>query len=380
MNDTIPDLERLRAQLDRIDRELIERAAQRQRVVSEIGRAKGFAGRQLRDFRREREVLDGVRAHAASLGLDADVAEALLATLIEASLTRQETERVALAAQGEGKRALVIGGAGRLGAWLVRFLDSQGYAPLVADPAVDSASEGGFSDWREAPEDVELIVIAAPIEPSRKILEALIERAPNALVFDVASVKAPLVDGLRRAASTGLKICSVHPMFGPDTRLLAGRHVLLMDCGHAGALAEARALFADTMVELVELDLAEHDRLMAWVLGLSHALNLVFAATLAAAEIPAERLAEISSTTFGRQLGIASAVVAENPRLYFEIQHMNPNHPGVVDGLRAVIEELARALRQGDEPAFVELMQRGRAWTKRHRDASRDAANRAHGQ
>ena len=99
-------LEALRDELDRIDRELVERAAERQRIVSEIGRIKKSAGRQLRDFRRERQVLDGVRAHAADSGLDPDVAERLLTTLIEASLTRQETERVALSARGEGRRAL----------------------------------------------------------------------------------------------------------------------------------------------------------------------------------------------------------------------------------------------------------------------------------
>ncbi len=376
MTSTEPELARLRAELDRIDRELIERAAQRQRVVSEIGRVKGSTGRQLRDFRREREVLDGVRAHAARCGLDAEVAESLLTTLIEASLTRQETERVVLAARGEGKRALVIGGAGRLGAWMVRFLDSQGYAPIIADPAGDK----DFRDWREAPLDVDLIVIAAPIEASREILGALIETAPEALIFDLASIKAPLVETLHRAAAAGLKVCSIHPMFGPDIRLLAGQHVLLMNCGDAGALSDARALFADTMAELVELDLAEHDRLMAWVLGLSHALNLVFAATLARAEIPAEQLARISSTTFGRQLEIASAVVAENPRLYYEIQHLNPNHSSVVDALHTVIDELVRVLEQGDEQGFVELMQRGRDWTERHRDAGRDAAGSVRGQ
>ncbi|MGB0514329.1 MAG: prephenate dehydrogenase/arogenate dehydrogenase family protein [Wenzhouxiangellaceae bacterium] len=193
----------LRARLDRIDRELVERAAERQRIVSEIGRLKRSAGRQLRDFRREREVLDGVRSHARIHGLDPEVAEALLTTLIEASLTRQETERVALAARGEGQRALVIGGVGRLGAWLVRFLYGQGFTPLVADPALDSEGEGLFRDWRDAPLDVNLIVVAAPIEASREILEALIPLRPAAVVFDVASVKAPLVDVIGRAAAAG---------------------------------------------------------------------------------------------------------------------------------------------------------------------------------
>jgi len=362
-------LQALRDELDRIDQALIERAAERQRIVSEIGRIKKSAGRQLRDYRRERQVLDGVRAHAAGLHLDPDVAERLLTTLIEASLTRQETERVALSARGEGRRALVIGGAGRMGRWLVRFFHSQGFDVSIADAAVAGDGEREFSDWRMAPLDADLIVVAAPIDASRRIIEALAGIGPPGLVFDVASIKAPLVASLRRAADSGLKVCSVHPMFGPDTRLLAGHHVLLANCGDAEAVDRARALFDETMASLVEVSLDEHDRLMAWVLGLSHALNVAFAAALADSDMDARRLAAVSSTTFQRQLDIATDVTAENPELYFEIQRLNPYEGEVLESLRRAFASLASSVLDGDSKTFVGLMQRGAGWTDRHRDA-----------
>lgn len=362
-------LEALRAELDRIDRELVERAAQRQRIVSEIGRTKKVAGRQLRDFRRERVVLDGVRAHAVDSGLDPDVAERLLTTLIEASLTRQETERVALSARGEGRRALVIGGAGRMGRWLVRFLHAQGFDVLVADAACAPDGERQFRDWHDAPMDVDLLVVAAPIDASRQIIDELAGIRPSGLVFDVASIKAPLVDSLRRAADAGLEVCSVHPMFGPDTRLLAGHHVLIADCGNADAVARARALFDETMASLVDVSLDAHDRLMAWVLGLSHALNVAFAAALADSDIEAGQLAAVSSTTFQRQLDIATDVTAENPELYFEIQRLNPYENGVLEALRRTLESLETSVLRDDPGTFVGLMQRGAVWTGRHREA-----------
>lgn len=362
-------LEALRDELDRIDRVLIEGAAERQRIVSEIGRIKKTAGRQLRDFRRERAVLDGVRAHAGRSGLDPDVAERLLTTLIEASLTRQETERVALSARGEGRRALVIGGAGRMGRWLVRFLHAQGFDVLVADAACAPDGERQFRDWHDAPMDVDLLVVAAPIDASRQIIDELAGIRPSALVFDVASIKAPLVDSLRRAADAGLEICSMHPMFGPETRLLAGQHVLIADCGNAAAVARARALFDETMASLVEVSLDAHDRLMAWVLGLSHALNVAFAAALADSDMEAGQLAAISSTTFQRQLDIATDVTAENPELYFEIQRLNPYENGVLEALRRALESLETSVLRDDPGTFAGLMQRGADWTGRHREA-----------
>ena len=71
------------------------------------------------------------------------------------------------------------------------------------------------------------------------------------------------------------------------------------------------------------MDLESHDRLIAWVLGLSHALNIAFLRALADSGEAAPKLAELSSTTFDEQLGVAGRVVHDSPQLYFEIQSLN---------------------------------------------------------
>ncbi|MEM1081332.1 MAG: prephenate dehydrogenase/arogenate dehydrogenase family protein, partial [Pseudomonadota bacterium] len=250
-------LEALRAELDRIDAALIEHAAARQRLVSEIGRHKQQQGRQLRDYRREREVLDGVRARAINEGLEPDLAEALLKQLIEASLTRQEQQRIGGSGRGDGQAVLLIGGAGLMGQWLARFFDSQGFRVQIVDPAwsQDAGPFESVDDWRSACRRVDVVVVCTPIEISRQLLQDLIEvhreQSIDALVFDVASVKAPLVDTLRAGAEAGLNVCSIHPMFGPDTVLLAERHVVFMNVGQPAAVEQARALFEETMAEQV---------------------------------------------------------------------------------------------------------------------------------
>ncbi|MEE4638376.1 MAG: prephenate dehydrogenase/arogenate dehydrogenase family protein [Wenzhouxiangella sp.] len=357
-----PRLQSLRDELDEVDAGLVDLAARRQRIVAEIGRIKQTAGRQLRDFRREREVLDRVRARAEGVGLDPEVAEDLLKRLIDASLTRQEQDRVRAAGRGEGRKALVIGGAGLLGRWLVAFLESQGYGVLVADPAVDPALPGSYPDWRQAPLDVGLIVVSTPPRASAAIIEALAARQVPGLVFDVGSIKSPLIPALRSAARAGLNVCSIHPMFGPDTQLLSGRHVLLMDVGNRSAVEAAGTLFVDTMAEVVEVALEEHDRLMALVLGLSHALNIAFFTALVRSGIEAGQLAGISSTTFKRQLEIARDVAAENPDLYHEIQRLN-EHGGLARrALVEAVELLSAASDADDALAFTDLMHQGRRY------------------
>jgi len=355
-------LKALRNELDTVDDDLIELTTRRQQLVSDIGRIKKRHGRQLRDFRREREVLDGVRRSAESRGLDPELAEDLFRRLIEASLTRQEQERVRLAGHGSGQRALVIGGAGRMGRWLAAFLDGQGFDVVIADPAVETNGSTRFADWRQAPTDVAVIAIAAPLRISAEILQDLTQRRVEALVFDIGSLKSPLAVILRSAAGAGLKVCSIHPMFGPDTQLLSEKHVLLMDVGHAEAVEAARALFSDTLAELVVIDIEEHDRLMAPVLGLSHALSIVFFTALADCGVAADRLADLSSTTFDRQLTIARAVADENPDLYFEIQSLNRHGTGVREALLSAVQVLIESIESDDAEAFRQLMAKGKAY------------------
>ena len=357
-------LEELRGRLAAIDRELLALVARRQALATEIGEAKRRAGRPTRDFDQEREVLERARATAAGLGASPQLAEQILLLLIRSSLAVQEQERVVATGGGSGRRVLVIGGAGKMGRWMVRFLDAQGFAVEVADPAGPVPGFAHHADWREAGVGHEFIVVAAPLRMTNDILVALAERRPPGIVFDIGSLKSPLRAGLDALAAAGARVTSIHPMFGPDTRLLSGRHVIFVDVGSAEATAAARALFAPTMAIGVDMDLESHDRLVAYVLGLSHALNIAFFTTLAASGEAAPKLAQLSSTTFDAQLHIAGAVAEENPHLYFEIQSLNAYGAESLDALHAAVERLRAVVRAGDEAGFAALMERGRAYLR----------------
>ncbi|MFU8806421.1 MAG: prephenate dehydrogenase/arogenate dehydrogenase family protein [Bradymonadaceae bacterium] len=139
-----------------------------------------------------------------------------------------------------------------------------------------------------------MVVVATPMRVANEILPELADRAPKTIVLDVSSLKEPVRPGLEALIKAGVSATSIHPMFGPNTDLLSGRHVVLIDLGDRAALKAAGALFEDTMATLVEMEREEHDRAMAFVLGLSHALNIVFGDTLAASGSRAERLGEVA--------------------------------------------------------------------------------------
>jgi chorismate mutase/prephenate dehydrogenase len=327
-----------------------------------IGDIKSREGRSLRDFAQEREVLERARRTASDAGVSPEVAERLLRLLIEYALTVQERQRLRAMGEGSGQRALVIGGAGRMGGWFTRFLASQGYDVEVADPRAPRGEVTHIADWRRSSLDHELIVVAAPLGQTAAILDELAERRPAGVVLDIGSLKSPLRGALARLVAAGVKVASIHPMFGPDVELLSGCHVILVDLGVPDANRVAESLFANTMAEVVAMDLEHHDRAIAYVLGVSHALNITFFSALADTGEAAGELIRLSSTTFDRQLAVARAVANENPRLYFEIQHLNRYGLESLDALCRAAERIRSLVEAGDEHGFSEIMEGGRRY------------------
>ncbi len=354
---TANELEDLRRRLDAIDDGIVDLIAERQEVANTIAEHKLKTGAPLRHFAREREVIERGTRRAESLGVSERLARDILETLIHHSLGKQESFQLAQSEHGQGQRALVIGGLGRMGEWMCRYLDTLGYAVDVADPAEKETPFSRVSDWENCVNDYDVIVVAVTLRPSNAILHRLAELKPSGLLFDIGSLKSPMRSGLDALVQAGCRVCSVHPMFGPDEIGLSGRHILFVDLGNAAALADARALFVRTAAECVDLSLEEHDEVMAWVLGLSHLVNIAFASALAQSGEAVPLLRRISSSTFNAQLKVAAQVVSENPHLYYEIQQGNSKTPEVVAHFQRVFDDLHRSVQEQDEPAWTEAME-----------------------
>lgn len=355
------DLDAQRAALADLDARILDLVAERQARSLRIGRVKRSLGRGTRDFTREKVVMDAARAGARARGLDPSLAERMVRLLIEASLSVQEQDRVARTGSGVGRHALVVGGAGRMGRWFTGLLTTQGWDVGVVDPHpgpddLPHHPSLGDADIRGA----DLIVVATPLDRTADALHAIGTLAPRGVVVDIASVKAPVIPALHALRDAGVRTTSLHPMFGPDTSLLSGRHVLVCDAGDADATAVARSLFSSTLADLVDVALPDHDRLVAWVLNASHAVNLAFGAALARAPVDADTLARLGSTTFDAQCRVTARVVAEDPDLYRTIQTSNPHGADALRVLADALDALRDAIDHGDADAFRALMRAGR--------------------
>jgi chorismate mutase / prephenate dehydrogenase len=353
------NIDALRSSVLRIDEEIVSLIAKRLDVVSRIGRRKRQENLELRDFARERIVLENALSCGTQRALPGSLTQTVFESIMAHSLAVQERDIVMDTAGGSGKSALIIGGKGKIGNWFVRFLSSQGFQVQVADPQVGSETELMVRDWRSLSLNQDVIIVAVPLGQCAAVLTEIAERRPEGLLFDVASLKSPLKEALSMLHRKGCRVTSVHPMFGPDTEMLSGRHVIFLDVGHREATACARNLFAGTMAHCVEMTLDAHDQLMAHVLGLTHLLNIAFCTALRNSGEEAERLQQISSTSFEGQIQVTHRISMENPHLYYEIQRLNPFRKGPQQALTAALAEIIETIESGDEAAFVRIMETG---------------------
>lgn len=351
------DLPPLRERIAQIDEQILKLIAERLEASVDVAEAKKSAGIPIRNFQVEVEVLGRARRAAQKHGFDEELAQRVLRELIEASVSLQSQHNQQRSSSA--KRILVVGGAGRMGRWLGQFFLDQGHQVESSDPSLPDSIE-----LEAGVAGADIVALATPLVETPAVLQRVLACEQRPLVFDICSLKADLIPILRQAARAGHRVTSLHPMFGPGPTLLSGQTLLVCDAGNKQATAEARALFAHSALGLCDLPIEQHDRVMAVVLGMSHAINLVFALTLARFGLPMEVLGRLSSSTFARQIQTTAQVAGENPSLYHQIQHLNRHTPGVYVALSQSLGEFCAAATRRDEEYFVQLMTECREFFK----------------
>ena len=355
-------LDQLRNKLDEIDEQIITLIAERQFNVEQIGNVKLSTNSPTRDYQREKQVINKVRNHARKQGLDPEVAQHIFELVIETSLSKQETQKVKESNYGSNKTALIIGGNGKMGQWFAQFLASQDLDVFIHDTEPLPDQHNFIEDFRAIELNHDYIILATPIQTSADILNELSALKPSGIVLDISSIKSPLRLPLRQLADSGTRVVSIHPMFGPNIQLMSGKHVIFMDMGNEEAVNQVKQLFQPTMAERIDMKFEDHDRLIAYVLGLSHVLNIAFLTVLSESGEAAELLSKLSSTTFDAQMSIADNVSRENPHLYFEIQKLNHYSPTTLNALSDAIQRIIQMVHQNNQDAFVNIMTQARSY------------------
>jgi chorismate mutase/prephenate dehydrogenase len=237
---------------------------------------------------------------------------------------------------------------------MARFLGAHGYETGALDPNAPD-DERRWAERELATAD--LVVCSAPPGTIAALYREWLVSPPSGLIVDIASIKTPLVEPIRALRDRGVRVASIHPMFGPSIVLLRDADVVVCDTGDAAATEAVEELFRPTTARLVNLPLDEHDRVMADLLSLAHATAIAFALAL-----PRSQHA-VRSTTFQKLESLSAALVRESPDVYYEIQSMNPHSAEALEKLRDALDRVVTAARGESAGDFRTLFEEAKART-----------------
>jgi chorismate mutase/prephenate dehydrogenase len=256
------------------------------------------------------------------------------------------------------RTVLVVGGAGRMGRLFARYFRRKGFEVRIADPA--GAPRGFAAGTLDEAATADVVLIAASLEHAAAALEAVLDRKPKGLVFDIASLKTPLLPLFARALRQGVAIASAHPMFGPDARF-AGRDFLVCDAGDPRAARRVARLFAGEGLKLRTIPAAEHDCWVGRTMGLAHLVALVSAFALAELGVATGDVDGRATTSFRHLLALVGPILGQDPALTRAIQAANPEAPLVLEHLAEQVEILRQVLFSGDASLFDTRLEAARA-------------------
>jgi prephenate dehydrogenase len=215
----------------------------------------------------------------------------------------------------------------------------------------------------------QLVVVAAPPDVTAEVVTTALSDYPDAVVVDIASVKAGILSSLRSSGTDLARYVGTHPMAGREkSGPVAARGELFTSMPwvvcpseetSAAALQIARSLATDLGAVVSQFTPDEHDEAVALVSHLPQVMSSLLASRLQGTPLHALSLA-------GNGLRDVTRIAASDPTLWVQI--LGGNAGKVVDILYGVREDLNRLIGTLENPTapgarldLAQLMSEGNA-------------------
>ena len=258
---------------------------------------------------------------------------------------------------------LAIVGVGLIGGSIGKAAKKRGIAARIVgvEPNADSAGwavENGVLDAvvAEVPEDADLIALCVPSDLVAQWVITLADHA--APIFDVGSVKSPIISEIEATHSVPARFVPCHPISGSeksgpqaaDGDLFDGCTVVLTPLATTASTAQqtCASFWAALGASMVSMSPDEHDSALAVTSHLPHVLAFAYMEQVTDQQLPLT----------GGGFRDFTRIAAANPDLWWRIMRLNQGALAQAleeysDNLRA----LADAIESGDESRGLALIE-----------------------
>ena len=253
---------------------------------------------------------------------------------------------------------IAIVGAGSMGSWFARIFKKMGNEVNVydKDPSkLETLKDYGVRsclNLEETLENVDAALIAVPISAVSMMVERAASLMRGGILAEISSLKLPVIASMRRLPRR-ITPLSVHPLFGPtEPSIRDARFALTPVRDPVGEIKAAERLFPGAV--FMEVDAEIHDKVMAYVLSLTHILAL--AASLTIPEELRMECVRLGGTSFRSLLNMMEAALTESPQIFTQLLSLNRWTKEALKGLEDGVREVEEALRDG---RLGEVLRRG---------------------
>lgn len=169
----------------------------------------------------------------------------------------------------------------------------------------------------------------------------------NCIISDIASVKTHMQEFYEKS---GFRYVSTHPMFGPTFANLGNlsceNTIIITEGDYLGKIF-FKDVYSRLHLNIREYTFEEHDKVVAYSLGIPFASTMVFAATMKHQDAP--------GTTFKRHMNIARGLLSEDDYLLTEIL-FNPRTPRQIERIQEELNTLLDVIKRHDSEGIKNFL------------------------
>ncbi len=269
---------------------------------------------------------------------------------------------------------LTIIGVGLIGGSFARALRSAGLVGRVTGCGRDVANletalqlgiiDDYSVDVADAVRDAAVVVVAVPLMAMGKIFAAMRPAlAPHALITDVGSVKACVIEAARENLGEHFpRFVAGHPIAGAEktgaaasfAELFQQRRTVLTPTAETDkqALHQIADYWTKTGANVVEMSVEQHDLILAATSHLPHVLAFTVVNTLAGMHTE-ENIFQFAAGGFRDFSRIASS----DPKMWHDICLSNPQAIlSLLESFEQHLHQLRDAIIQKDSPQLLQLL------------------------
>jgi prephenate dehydrogenase len=264
-------------------------------------------------------------------------------------------------------RTVLVGANGSIGTLLSRQLANAGLSVGGIDLHPEPSPQGVYAEYlaadatqlpaqaRSLVQRADCTILCLPEQEALRAFPTLVEEiAPQTLLVDVLSVKAPIVT-LMREARADVELLSIHPMFAPGVSFQE-QNVVVVEVTPGPRTGEFIGLLRRWGAHVLAMTAEEHDALTTVTQAATHAAVLAFGMALRKLNYDLEKALAISTPVHRIFLALLARITSADPDVYWKIQRSNPGAAAARRTLTESCLEFQAQVDDGDGEAFSQSL------------------------